>query len=229
LSSVIELQANNSIERNKLMQAVSSYMGQLNVKAALVQEPVGESADMSSGEPVIQLKNQRIDSIRLVQGALSACGDNGEPLRFQYKIVTPKKFSNDFVNRLKARTKTLKTGKTLGLFGGKIVGVKWIGRELADILNQDREISAGLLHCAQIWGEGEFEIQAAGANEVYVASPWFINSKTIIALYSSTRTYDEQECVLGYKIADQIAGLISGRIQDILILGQGKRNVTHQP
>ena len=96
MSSVLELQANNTIDRKKLMQAVLSYLGQSKIEANLIQEPVLDSAEVSIFEPVIQLKNQRIDSIRLVREAFSACGKK-EPLRFQYKMVTTKPLPADLL------------------------------------------------------------------------------------------------------------------------------------
>ncbi len=227
MSSVRELEARNAIDRKNLMQAIFPYLGRLDVKAKLIQEPAFDSTGIAIMEPAIQLKDQRIDSIRVIRAGGSGCGDTGEALRFQYKLQLEKELPTEFLPKLKARTKTIKAGKVLGLFGGKIVGIKWTGQELADILNRDQEISEILLRCAQIWGEMELEIDAVSLSEIYISGPWFVNPKTIIALYSPGKSYEEQNCVFGYKTIDRISGLIQEKVLNIKSEKQEEINITH--
>jgi hypothetical protein len=227
LSSVTELEARNAGDRKQLIQAIFHYLGQSSIEANLIQEPVFDSLGVSIMEPAIQLKDQRIDSIRLIRAGRSGCGEAGEVLRFQYKIKLKEELPAEFITGIRARTKTIKAGKVLGLFGGKTVGVEWIGRELADVLNQDKEVSEVLLRCAQIWGEMELDIDATALSGIDIAGPWFVNPETIISLYTPGRSYEEQNCVFGYKTMDRIAKLIQDKVLAIEPEKLRRINVTH--
>lgn len=227
MSSVRELEARNASDRKNLMQTIFHYLSQSGVQGRLIQEPALDSFGVAVMEPAIQLREQNIDTIHLIRTGSSSCGSDGEALRFQYKLHLGKELSAELVPGLKARTKTIKQGKVLGLFGGKIVGVNWIGQKLADILNQDAEISEVLLRCAQLWGDMEMNIDAVSSTEIYISGPWFVNPKTIIALYSPGRSYEEQNCVFGYRTIDRIARLIRERALNIIVENKGEINVTH--
>ncbi len=207
MSSVRELETRHAVERKKLMQVISNYLSQSGVKAVLTQEPALDSFGLSVTEPAIQLKEQTVDSIRLIRVGRSSCGETGDVLRFQYKVKLEKELSPESSQRLKARTKTIKEGKVLGLFGGTIVGVNWTGQELSNTLNRDPEISEVLLRCTKIWGEMEINIEAS-RSEFYISGPCFVNPNTIMSLYSPEKSYEEQNCVFGYKTIDRIAKLI---------------------
>lgn len=222
-----ELEVKSAADRKKLMQAIFHYLGRLGVKANLIQEPVFDSLGVTIMESVIQLKEQRIDSLRLIREGNLGCGSKGDVLRFQYNLRLDKELKTESIPELKARTKTVKEGKVLGLFGGKIVDVKWAGQELADILNQDTEISKVLLHCTQIWGEMELNIDAVSLSEICISGPWFVNPNTIIALYSPGKSYEEQSCVFGYKTIDRIAEIIQDRVLNIKFEKQKERSVIH--
>jgi hypothetical protein len=222
LSSVRELEAKNAGDRKKLMQAIFRYLGQLEVKARLIQEPAVDSSGVSVVESIIELRDQKLDSIRLVSA------DSGGALRFQFSIKLEKELQKDSVQKLEARTKTIKTGKVLGLFGGKAVDVKWVGQGLADSLNQDHEISQMLLRCTQLLGDMDYFISAASLSEVRISCPWFTNPNTIIALYAPGKIYEEQNCILGYETIDRIAQIIQGKVLNISSEKQEALNVMHQ-
>jgi hypothetical protein len=204
---VRELEAKNAVNRKKLMQTIFGYLGRLDVKASLVQEPSLDSVGVSVLEAAIRLKDRSIDSIHLARKVSPGCGASGEVLRFQYKLRPDRELPRETLSGLKVRTKVVKTGKVLGLFGGKIESVKWTGGQLADILNQDSQLSESLLRCAQIWGM-ELEIEAPSSSEVMISGPWFSNPQTIVSLYSPGREYEEQNCVFGYKTVEKIANIV---------------------
>jgi hypothetical protein len=215
LSSVRELESKNANQRKRLMQAIDHYLVQSGYKTSLVQEPDLNSLGESITESAIQMYGQKIDSIRVFRINNAGCSDTGDILRFQYKINLEKSINKEHLSRLRARTKIIKTGKILGIFGGKIANVVWTGNELADILNRDTEISSILLHCAQIWGEMGIEIEAKASTELLISGPCFTNPETIIALYSRDKKYEEQNCVLSLSAVDRIAQHIPESVQDI--------------
>ena len=213
MSSVRELEARNTAGRNKLIQTISNYLDRSGVKAVVIHKPALDSFGLTITESVIQLKEQRIESINLFKMDSAGCGDSGEALRFQYKLRLEKEVPGETQPKLKAQTKTIKVGKVLGLFGGKVTDVKWTGQELADTLNKDPEISQVLLKCTKIWGEMEISTAAISSSEVVIYGPWFTNPDTIMSLYSPDRSYEEQNCVFGYPTIDKIAR----RIQETLL------------
>lgn len=215
MSSVRELETRQALQRKKLMQVIFRYLSQSGVKAELIQEPDLDSLGISVTEPAIQLKEQRIDSIRLFRARNSSCGDSGGLLRFQYKIQSKQDLPTEIASRLRAQTKTIKEGKVLGLFGGKIADVKWVGQEMAEILNQDSGLSKILLRCTQILGEMELTIDTKSSSEINISGPWFTNPDTIIALYSPDRSYEEQNCIFGYNVIDRIAQIIQEKVSEI--------------
>jgi hypothetical protein len=208
VSSVRELEAKNAVERKKLIQAIYQYLSQLKIGARIIQEPSLDSLGTNIFESAIQLTEQRIDSVRLFRMSNPNCGDTGEALRFQFKLKLLNELPAESMSRLNAHIKPMKEGKILGLFGGKIVGIKWTGQELANSLNQETEISEGLLRCARIWGGLEMDIEAVSSSEIHISGPWFSNPGTITALFSPGKSYEEQDCIFGFKTIDRIAKLI---------------------
>jgi hypothetical protein len=203
---VRELEAKNAASRKKLMQTVLGYLGRLEVKASLVQEPALDSLGVSVLEPSITLKEQTINSIHLTRKYSPGC-DTGEALRFQFRLRLDRDIPRATAAGLRVKTKIVKTGKVLGLFGGKIESVKWTGGELAETLNQDSQIAESLLRCARIWGM-ELEVEAVSSSVISISGPWFFDSPTIISLYSAGREYEEQNCIFGYKTIERIAHIV---------------------
>ena len=194
------------------MQTISDYLGRSGVKSAVIHKTAVDSFGEAETEAVIQLQDQRIESIRLFKMPSAACGATGEALRFQYKLRWEKEIRGEILPRLRAQTKTIKVGKVLGLFGGRLKEVIWTGKDLAEKLNRDPQISQVLLKCTEIWGEMEITTEPVSSSEVLIYGPWFTNPNTITSLYSPGRNYDEQNCVFSYQVIDKIAG----RIHEIL-------------
>jgi hypothetical protein len=210
---VRELEARNTAGRNKLMQTISNHLERSGIATAVIQKPAMDSFGEAETETILQLQEQRIESIRLFKMASAGCGDAGEALRFEYKLRLEKEIPVEILPALRSQTKTIKVGKLLGLFGGRVKEVKWTGQELADALNRDQEISKVLLKCSEIWGEVEITITAISSSEVLIYGPWFTNPTNIISWYFSNHNDGEQNCVFDYQTIDKIAS----RIQEVLL------------
>ena len=84
MSLVRELEAKRAIEKKQLIEAMTKYL--LSVGADVVQ---GEEStiDMFGAniiEPVIQLKDDNIDRVRLISTDYMSCRITGDLSRFQY-------------------------------------------------------------------------------------------------------------------------------------------------
>ena len=205
LGSVRELEAKNAIARKQLMQALYDYLGQTGVKAELQQEPATNSLGMSVFEPVIQLKEQDLNRVRLVGMDSGGCGVPGDILRFQYEVHLDKELSAEQMKDISAATKVVKEGKVMNFFGGKVVGVKWTGQKLAEILNRDQSIADDLMKCVKSWSYMEFQIEAVSSSEVYITGPRFTDPERITELYRSGMKEEIQCCIFGYVTLKKIA------------------------
>ena len=215
MSSVRELETRNAVARKKLMQAVSHHLEKTGIKCRIIQEPDIDSLGISLLEPAIQLEGRRVDSIRLGRVRNSSCGDAGQVLRFQYKLKPEKEIPPEFIPALKARAEIIKEGKVLGLFGGKITGIKWTGQKLADILNRDSQVMDGLLPCAHLWGKLDIEISAVSSSEINIWGPWFANPDAVRDLITEGDNDEEQHCFFGFATAERIAQLIQETVLNI--------------
>jgi hypothetical protein len=202
---VRELEAKNAIERKILMQSLFDYLIQTGIKAELHQQPAVNSLGMSVLEPVIQLKERNLNRIHLVGVDSGGCGPVGNILRFQYEVHLDKELPTEKVTAMTATTKVIKEGKVMNFFGGKVVGVKWVGKALADTLNQDQSISEDLMKCVKAWSYLEFQIEAVSSSEVYITGPRFTNPGRIAELYQSGINEEIRCCIFGYTILEKIA------------------------
>lgn len=212
MGSVRELEAKNAIERKQLMQSLFDYLSQAGIKAELQQEPSINLFGMSVLEPVIHLKEQNINRIRLVGMDSGGCGVPGNILRFQYEVSLHKELSAEQMKDMSTTTKVVKEGQVMKLFGGKVVGVKWVGQRLAEILNQDQSITDDLMRCVKSWNYLEIQIEAVSPKDIYITGPQFSNPGTIAELYQSGIKEEIQCCIFGYGILEKIAKHIKSSI-----------------
>ncbi len=205
MGSVQELEAQNAIERKRLMQALLDYLNRAGVTAEIEPEPAINSLGLSVLEPVIHLQKQNLSKIRLVGMDSGSCGAAGIILRFQYEVRLEKNLPGEMMESMNATTRLIKEGKIRAFFGGKITGIQWEGQKLADVLNQDQAISSELMKCVKAWSHLEFQIEAASPEEVHILGPRFTNPGMIAELYQSGIKDEIEGCVFGYPTLEKIA------------------------
>ena len=202
---VRELEVKRAIERRQLVEAITNYLRSLEVDAIPGEESSKDMFGETSNEPVIHLKGQSADRIRLISTDYISCGIPGSVSRFQYEVFFDQKFTHKSSQQIGARTKIIKEKKALGLFGGEVAGISWIGGELADLLNHDSDISNVLLDCAKSPGNPEFRIQTKSPSTVEIQGPRFAEPERIMDLFSLGVKEQFENCVFGFKICDRIA------------------------
>ncbi len=216
MGSVRELKEKNANERKRLMESLFDYLSQTGIKVELQEEQASKSTiGMPVPEPVIQLKGQNLDIIRLV-GANSSCAIPGSILRFQYEVRLDKDLSAEQMKNVSATTELIKDGKVMDSLGSQVVGVKWGGQRLAGILNQDQSILDDLMRCAKVWSNLEFKIKAVSSREVFIMGPQFTNPVMIAELSRAGIKKESECCVFGcetlYKTLEKIANHIKSGI-----------------
>ena len=183
------------------MKALASYLNGTGIKAAPREEITKDYYRVSLYEPVIELEGQPISKIRLVRADEASTCVSWSILRFQYEIVLSKKISKETKKRIKARTKILKSQKAIGLFGGKVAGVRWVGQDLAEKLNQDSNISELLLKCSRSRGDIELEIEPSSDLKILITAPRFTEPQQMAQMYSLGQIDERIECLFNYTTA----------------------------
>jgi hypothetical protein len=221
LPSLREFKAKNLKERKRLLESLSDYLRQTGIEAELQEEPAIKSTlDIPVPEPVIQLKGQNLDKIRLVR-AHALIAIPASILRFRYEVLLDKDLSIEQIKNASCITELIKDSELTDCYGSHVVAVKWVGHRLAGILNQDQSILDGLLRCAKLWDNLEFKIEAISSREVFIIGPQFTNPSMIAELSKFTHPAMITEftrigvkkececCVFGcerhYKTLDKIA------------------------
>jgi len=212
MDTVRELEAKYAIERKNLMKSLFDYLRKTGIPAALQQEPDLNSLGVSVMESVIGLKGMKLDKIRLFSYDSGSCGVSGNILRFLFEVNLGKELSKEQVKDLNASTRLIKEGKVMKIFGGKVVGVKWTGQKLADVLNEDSSISDDFMKCIKSWNNLEFQIEADPSGEVYILGPWFSEPGNLAGLYKAGMKEDVQCCLFGISTVEKIAGHIQNSV-----------------
>jgi hypothetical protein len=204
LSSVIELENQNAAQRKKLMQTLFNHLHDSDIEVELTSETATNYLDMSFQESVIQFKDKNLNTIRLVGIDAGSCGVPGSIMQFQYEVRLNKTISNELIENLNAETRLIREGKVIGIFGGQVTGIKWVGKKLADLLNQDLTIKESMLKCTRSWSHLEYVIQASASNAA-ILGPRFAEPERLVQLYNTEEKSDLECCLFGFKIVEQIA------------------------
>jgi hypothetical protein len=205
VGSVRELEARNAVERKELIQAFFEHLNETSVKAELQQEPAVNCLGKEVFEPVIHLKEQNLDTIRLVGIDGGGCGVPGDGLRFQYVVHPDKNLTTQEMKDINSFTRVIKDGKVMNYFGGKVSAVKWVGQKLAETLNSDQEVSKDLMKCVKVWSHLEFQIEAVSSTEVSILGPRFGNPGMISESYHSENKEEIESCAFAYSTMENIA------------------------
>jgi hypothetical protein len=204
LSSVIELEKQNAAARKKLMQTLFSHLHHSGLEVELTSETATNYLDMNFQESLIQIKNKNLNTIRLVGTDEGGCGVPGSILQFQYEIHLNKTLSNELAEKINVETRLIREGKVMGIFGGKVTGVKWVGSRLAEMLNQDSALTEDMLKCVKSWSNLEYKIQASGT-QTAILGPRFTDPDRLVRLYDTELKSDLECCLFGFNIVENIA------------------------
>ena len=205
MSLVRELKAEKAIERQQLLNTITKYIGSLGVDALLVEESSTDNFGGTINELVIRLKGKSIDRIRLNSMDYISCGVLSSVSRFHYEVFLDKKLTRNYTRQIRAKTKSIKEKKTLGLFGGKVIDINWVGQDLAELLNHDSEISKVLLDCTKALGNPEFQIRAKSPSTVEILGPRFVEPQRIMDLLAVGKMGQFEECIFEFNICERIA------------------------
>ena len=140
---------------------------------------MGVEAELASRGKAIIVKQQAIDLVHL---AAHAAGPGGHPTEwrvvFIINIDRPGVWSPLTLN---AHTKNVKERR----LGGKIVGIKWVGGELADVLNGDTKLNKVLMET----GQRRIEVNYKG-EDIEILSPPFAHKSEMLTIIEAFEAYN---------------------------------------
>ena len=197
------------------MEAVTGYLRGQGIAAAVEEETSRDFSVMFSSNLVIRLQGQSIDKISLTSPDYMSCTTISRIYRFQYEINLDKKLPREVYRRINVSTKSVKENKKLGLFGGKVVAINWVGGELADVLNNDTATAEVLLECTNLMGDPGFRVAVEDPATVLILGPRFIEIGMLTELFRSGLKEQQRECVFGFNICDRIAGHVRELIRTL--------------
>ena len=111
----------------------------------------------------VQLTGQNVDEIRIEHGSSDPRGGD-HPAKIHLLVILDKSPARKAKKEVKANYKAIKQNKKLGLFGGKVTDIKWVGNRIADSLNQDMELRTKLVTAKE--GFEHIKIKPAGKSAV---------------------------------------------------------------
>jgi len=206
MSLVLELEEKQKRECKQLLETMVNYLKKSGIENAAVvdsdQEIYGAGGPYK--EPIIKLKNQTIDQIRIHSADSLSCGYGCTSSRFQYEILN-KEISYKEDQKLSTKTKAIRNKNILGIQAGDIVDNKWTGNDLAQALNNDSSISDILKKCNKSWKNMEFEVRVVPSQMIEIRSPEFTDMNYIQSLYTTEHKESLEDCIFGFNIANKIA------------------------
>jgi hypothetical protein len=127
--------------------------------------------------------------------------------RFHYEIVSDKPLTDTSRKAIDAKTKLIKQNKFLGLFRGKVVDIKWVGRDIAEPLNYDKELSRLLIESASCNGSGKLRIQVKSPSVVEILGHEFVKHPSLLTAEMIKTKAGQEACdkLLKFEIYSRIA------------------------
>ncbi|MFC1912837.1 hypothetical protein ACFLX7_01400 [Chloroflexota bacterium] len=116
----------------------------------------------------MQLSDQSLQEIRLYARIY---GTGLIVYRFYYDVIFDEKLLREVGRTIAAKIKLVKEDKIIGLFGGKLVDIEWVGNDIAEHLNADSNLRQRLIQYAGYFDAGQIQIYAALPSQVRLSGP----------------------------------------------------------
>ncbi len=209
-----ELAGKITKDREQHLNGMAAYLRHSGVDATLTEESVIDSLGMRVNETIIKLKGQNIHKIRLVTMDYAGIGNGGSVCAFHYEIVSDKPLTSASRKAIDAKTKLVKENKLLGLFGGKAIDIKWVGRDIAEPLNSDTELSRLLVESASCNGSGKLRIQVKSPSVVEILGHEFVEPPLLLRAEMIKTKAVQAACNKLFRF--EIYARIAKRVNDVL-------------
>lgn len=164
----------------ELLEAVAQHLRGKGVACKMAMERRRSVLGTLRSEAVILLAGEEVGRIEVTRHA--AYGSHWFDCRFSIFLDGP--LAEEASEAVKARTQVMRERKFLGVLGGEIAGVTWIGGRISGPLGQEAGLSQAFVdlarHCRlekiliEPRGEAEVDIVCAGIPDV--DAPWALAS-----------------------------------------------------
>lgn len=201
-------------DRQQKLDGMLAYLHNSGLDATLTEESTIDRYGESVNETIIRLRKQKIHKIRLGTTEYDRGSEGSSVSSFHYEIVCDKPLTSASKKIINAKIKLVKEKKLLGLFGGKVVDIKWAGRDIAEALNSDIELSRLLIESATGDGSDKLRIQTKSQSVVEILGPAPIESP-LSSKAEMIKTKAGQEAY-NKPFKFEIYSRIAGHINDML-------------
>ena len=116
----------------------------------------------------VQLYSANINEIRIVVAGGASPGSTSYTFHTHFRVLLDIPLPAATKRAVVAKSKVIKQNKLLGIFGGKIAYIRWVGGSMADNLNQDNELQKVLLVWAEEKRLPKIRIKPMGKSEVTI-------------------------------------------------------------
>jgi len=169
---VSALQTEIEIGREEILGEFIFYLQSRGIDANLGKESAVDYFGRDIEETVVQLSEQSLQEIRLYARIY---GTGLIIYRFYYDILFAE-LPPEVSRAIATKVKLVKEDKVIGLFGGKLVDIKWVGQDIAQQLNSDSNLWQRLFQYAGYFDAGQIQIYAASPSRVRLLGPKLVVS-----------------------------------------------------
>jgi hypothetical protein len=154
--------------REQILGELISYLQGRGIDANLGKESAIDYFGRDTEETVVQLSGQSLQEIKLYARIY---GTGLIIYRFCYDILFDEKLHSEISRTIATKVKLLKEDKVIGLFGGKLVDIEWVGHDIAERLNSDSNLRQRLFQYAEYFDVGQIQIYAVSPSRVRLLGP----------------------------------------------------------
>ncbi|MFC1914635.1 hypothetical protein ACFLWK_00035 [Chloroflexota bacterium] len=153
--------------REEILGELISYLQDWGIDANLGKQSAIDYFGRDIEETVVQLSGQSLQEIRLYARIY---GTGLIIYRFYYDVLFAE-LPSEVSRAVATKIKLVKEDKVIGLFGGKLVDIEWIGHDIAEQLNSDSSLRQRLFQYAGYFDAGQIQIYAASSSQVRLLGP----------------------------------------------------------
>ncbi len=172
-----------------LEDCVVTCLRHIGVESEVVETPKpGFWITKKPPKTMVRLTGKNVDEIRLQKGRGS---QNYSPAEIQLWVLLDKPLAREAKKEAKAKSKAIRQNKKLGIWGGKLIDVEWVGSRIADYLNQDMELRMKLVDAKE--GFDHIKIKPGGKSAVdikIVLGDDHVTAREVVIMTDHFSSYD---------------------------------------
>lgn len=174
MSLVKGLEEKQARDKEIYLSKLAIYLQSAGIDASFTHEQVSSLYDsVKEQEPVVRIAGENISRIVLRTRLFASCGLWQSISFFDYESALQATPPPQLSGKMKARVRPVIQNRFLGIFGGRVTSVRWTGGKLAEVLNQDKELSERLFSLSTLYGYPDIIVQFRDISTAEISGPQF--------------------------------------------------------